>query len=158
MTTSKKTCFKCTQELSLDSFYKHSGMKDGRLNKCKDCARGDVRQHRRSPKYREKVLAYDRARGNRQGKQYRLEHRKKNEKEYKARTKLANAVRDKKISKAVRCEHCGSESPLHGHHHDYDKPLSVIWLCVSCHRQIHSFMDLVANAETRSGKLSERSA
>lgn len=158
MTTSKKTCFKCNRELSLDSFYKHSEMKDGRLNKCKECTRGDARSHRRSEKSREKVLAYDRARGNRQSNQYRADHRAKNQKEYKARQKLSNAIRSKKVVRGVRCEHCGVDAPLHGHHHDYDKPLSVIWLCVPCHRQIHAFMDLIARAEESSEPDKEKSA
>lgn len=38
-----KKCFKCDTEKSLDEFYKHKGMADGRLNKCKDCTRADVK-------------------------------------------------------------------------------------------------------------------
>lgn len=146
MTTSKKTCFKCKKEKEMSEFYAHSEMADGRLNKCKECTRADVKQHRRSDKYREKVLAYDRLRGNRQSKQYRDSLRKRKTKEYKAREKLGNAVRDGRIEKPSRCQHCGIDSMLHGHHHDYDKPLSVVWLCVACHRQIHAFMDLIDKA------------
>jgi hypothetical protein len=36
-----KTCFKCHQTRLLDEFYKHPGMRDGHLNKCKTCARWD---------------------------------------------------------------------------------------------------------------------
>lgn len=149
MTTSKKTCFKCGIERSLTEFYKHKQMSDGHLNKCKECAKGDVRQHRRSEDYREKVLAYDRARGNRQSNEYRAMKRLENPKEYKARILVANAVKSKKIEKPLRCQHCGSDSTLHGHHYDYDKPLSVIWLCVPCHRQIHAFMDLIDQTDKR---------
>lgn len=28
--------------------------------------------------------------------------------------------------------------PLDGHHDDYDKPLSVRWLCRSCHVSLHA--------------------
>jgi len=146
MTTSEKTCFKCKRSLPIESFYRHAEMADGHLNKCKECTRGDVKQYRRSDKYREKVLSADRARGNRQCKAYRDKHKAQRESEYKARQALSNALRDKKIVRPVRCQHCGSDSALHGHHHDYSKPLSVVWLCVPCHRQIHAFMDLVNKA------------
>ena len=34
-----KKCISCGLEKNLDDFYVHSKMKDGRLNKCKDCSR-----------------------------------------------------------------------------------------------------------------------
>lgn len=150
MTTSIKTCFKCGLIKTLDAFYRHPAMKDGHLNKCIDCAKADIRLHRRSDKYREKVLTYDRNRGNRQSKEYRDNHRKEYEGACKARNAVSNAVRDGNLVRPKRCEHCGSDGVLHGHHHDYGKPLCVVWLCVACHRQIHALMDLVARAEERS--------
>ena len=41
-----KICFKCNEEKSLLSFHKHSGMKDGRLNKCASCVVSDVKDWR----------------------------------------------------------------------------------------------------------------
>lgn len=37
-----KVCFKCGIEKDLNSFYKHSEMKDGHLNKCKTCTKIDT--------------------------------------------------------------------------------------------------------------------
>jgi len=37
-----KTCFKCNNTYKLSDFHKHSGMKDGHLNKCKFCVKKDV--------------------------------------------------------------------------------------------------------------------
>ena len=37
-----KKCFKCNLEKSLSEYYKHKQMKDGHLNKCKDCTKKDA--------------------------------------------------------------------------------------------------------------------
>ncbi len=58
-----KTCFKCLCEKPLDSFHKHAGMKDGRLNKCADCVVKDVAEWRKkNPEARKKEHAANRKR------------------------------------------------------------------------------------------------
>lgn len=42
-----KTCFKCKETYPLESFHKHSKMRDGRLNKCKHCVKKDVQEWRK---------------------------------------------------------------------------------------------------------------
>ena len=44
--TLTKVCFKCNEEKSLSCFHKHSGMKDGHLNKCAACVVLDVKEWR----------------------------------------------------------------------------------------------------------------
>lgn len=41
----EKQCFKCKVIKSLESFYKHPQMPDGRVGKCKECNKIDVRKH-----------------------------------------------------------------------------------------------------------------
>jgi ribosomal protein S27AE len=36
------------------------------------------------------------------------------------------------------CSKCGESGYIVAHHHDYDKPLDVIWLCLRCDRQLHA--------------------
>lgn len=66
----------------------------------------------------------------------------------KARETVNNAVKAGKIIRPTLCQDCGNGGRLHGHHADYSKPLSVEWLCVSCHRRRHSqlFANLVAQS------------
>jgi len=60
-------------------------------------------------------------------------------KEGKCRAALGRAVRKGKIIKPKACQVCGnSEREIQGHHFDYDQPLSVIWLCTFCHRDLHT--------------------
>lgn len=44
------------------------------------------------------------------------------------------ALKEGRLVKPSACSACGAEAKyIDGHHHDYDKPLEVIWLCRSCH-------------------------
>jgi hypothetical protein len=137
MTT--KECFKCGAEKPLTSFYKHSRMADGHLNKCKECNKRDVRENRlaKVEYYRE----YDNIRWQkdkrRRAQQYERSKQwnAENPEKYKAHYAVANAVRDGRLVKKP-CEVCGDEY-THGHHDDYSKPLDVRWLCPSHHRLLH---------------------
>ena len=149
-----KECFKCHEVKPLSEFYKHKQMKDGRLNKCKECNKKDV-----SKNYRENIDHYKEYEKARAG----LPHRVKSREDYSktehgrerlnegkkawtmrnpikrmASTIVGNAVRGGKIKKPSNCEACSSEpSRLHGHHDDYAFPLAVRWLCPGCHSKWH---------------------
>jgi len=51
-----------------------------------------------------------------------------------ARNMLNHYLRDKKIARPG-CEICGSKAQAH--HHDYNKPLDVKWLCFKHHLEVH---------------------
>jgi hypothetical protein len=63
---------------------------------------------------------------------------KRSPEKFAARFAVNNAVRDGRLAKPTACETCGATGRLHGHHHDYSRPLDVKWLCAKCHAQIHA--------------------
>lgn len=135
-----KTCFKCGEEKPLTEYYKHKMMNDGHLNKCKSCAKSDVRIHR---KENDSVREYDRKRykenpeRRKKGSENAVRWNKANPERYKAHYLLSNAVRDGRVKKGS-CEECGTIENIHGHHDDYNKPLEVRWLCAKHHHRLHA--------------------
>jgi len=150
-----KTCFKCLQSLPLEAFYKHSAMGDGRLGKCKECTKSDVKKHRLENL--ERIRAYDKMRGS-------IPHRVAARKEYAkteagraahrkalkvskerfperaaARYKVSNAIRDGRL-KRLPCLVCGDTAEAH--HPDYSRPLDVMWLCQPHHKETHALVEL----------------
>lgn len=148
----EKKCFKCGTAKPIGDFYKLAHMRDGHLNKCKQCTIADVKQYRRNPVYRSRVLAYDRERGSRRTADYLRAYRSENPDAAKAHQAINYAIRTGKMRRPSKCEACGAECVPHGHHHDYSKPLAVVWLCVACHRQHHSMMDLIERVMSASEK------
>lgn len=55
----------------------------------------------------------------------------------KARQAVMQAKR-RNLLQPQACQRCGSTKNLLAHHEDYNKPLSVIWLCNGCHQQLHN--------------------
>ena len=134
----EKPCFKCNEIKPLNCFYKHSAMKDGYLNKCKECNKKDSSEHRY--KNIDLVRAYDRERGKtperiklstEQTKRWRAEDRRRGV----AHNTVARALKSGLLQKE-NCKKYG-EIKSEAHHEDYDKPLDIVWLCSKCHKQRH---------------------
>ena len=136
--TDMKVCFKCKQGKPLSDFYPHKSMSDGHLNKCKECTKRDVANHRKENI--DRIRSYDRLRSS-------LPHRvsmritntacyraKFPERE-KANAAVRRAIRRGAISK-LPCFVCGKQD-VEAHHPAYSLPLDVVWLCHEHHRQIH---------------------
>lgn len=69
---------------------------------------------------------------------YESENRKHNpgyKFRYLARARLNRAVKDGRLIREP-CRECG-DPMSEGHHEDYSRPLSVIWLCRKHHRELH---------------------
>lgn len=142
-----KICKYCNVKKDYESFY--TGQKG-----CKECVKKRVKENRLQNI--EHYLAYDRARANAPERvEARLKYSKTEagiiagNRAKKKWTKLNvirrasaqmvnNAIRDGKMTKPIYCESCNKEDyRLHGHHDDYSFPLTVRWLCSSCHRKWH---------------------
>lgn len=155
-----KVCFKCKTEKPIADYYRHSEMKDGHLNKCKECTKRDAKQHRYGPN-REKILSYDRARGNRQKPGYQRDYAKRNKDIILEKARFYRLQNQKKIADKTKryrldnpekykahtiakripikpCEVCGTTENVHRHHDDYTKPRDVRFLCAEHHRQHHA--------------------
>lgn len=133
-----KICFKCKRLLDMGSFYKHKKMKDGHLNKCKECARRDVLLHREENI--EKIRRYDRERASSPKRRlasflYLKKYREENPNRDRVYSKLARAVKCGVVQK-LPCFVCGNELS-EAHHPSYDLPLDVVWLCAVHHKEIH---------------------
>ena len=135
-----KVCFKCHEDLPLTSFYKHPQMKDGRVNKCKECNKADNLKHRHDNV--ERIREYDRKRSKDPNRIAALtecnkRYRALNPVKYQAHMALNNALRKGHLVRPENCSECNKVGTIHGHHDDYRKPLEVRWLCAVCHSDWH---------------------
>jgi len=147
-----KTCKRCEELKSEEDFY-------GADSSCKECRKALVRANRKRNEAHYK--AYDakryaeqpkrkkhaaecsrRARNDGRHTEYTREWRERNPEKYKAHMALNNALARGKLSRGTECDTCGDPGKLHAHHHDYSKPLKVVWLCPKCHKAEHA--DFVA--------------
>lgn len=136
-----KKCFKCEIEKDISLFYKHKGMADGHIGKCKECTKNDVKKRYYNPDSLEKIIEYEKLRyKNPERKKKLLEYQRKRRLKFPeknmSRQKIAKLLASGKINKE-RCIKCGNIN-TEAHHKDYSKPLDIIWLCRKHHKEIHN--------------------
>jgi len=134
-----KSCRSCKKRKKIAAFYRHAKMRDGFLNKCKECKKADTKRHYRAT-FSERQK-YERARlqrPERRAAKYRYEqrHRQRYPERERARRFVAKAIMTGKL-KRKHCELCGAKHDVQAHHADYSKPLEVRWLCRTCHNKEH---------------------
>ena len=135
-----KKCSECGRILPLSEFNKNRRSKDGLQDRCRECF----------SRYNRKRYAANREKIKADVKRYRAENPaneldtrikacKKNPTKKNAHMAVAAAIRSGVITKPSFCSGCGrpvSGRSLDAHHHDYSKPLDIIWLCKKCHRAL----------------------
>lgn len=121
-----KICFKCGRELPLSEFYKHPQMGDGHLNKCKDCAKKDIRSNYMRKSADEKWMEKERARGREKAKRLG----------YKYDTTRRDFHPNTSISKLLRIRGYDTKGK-EAHHWNYNFPYSVLLMSRKAHHRIH---------------------
>lgn len=123
-----RICTLCKKVKPFTEFYRDKSRALGFIFRCKPCERNRTADRKPSKQTREKGAMRARSR-------VRDANRKR------AGDLLRAAVKSGKVVKWPACAvpEC-NRTNLHGHHVDYDQPLSVVWLCASHHRLVHTLI------------------
>ena len=137
-----KICFKCGVEKSLEEFHKHKQMKDGRLNKCKVCARKDVKKNAASNMKKEGW--YEKEKARHRDKYFRLGYKEKHKPSKEAKREAIKRYHEKypeKRSAQNKSSHLRKDG-LEKHHWSYNTgdEKDVLWMTKLEHSALHRFL------------------
>jgi hypothetical protein len=139
----QKMCFKCNEIKELGDFYKHPLMPDGRVNKCKDCAKLEVRARHEKLKNKPEYMESEKIRG--REKYHRLYAGLKKPKGF-YREKKNNKHREKYPEKyaasnaSQRIPKVEKSNQLHHWSYNEEHYKDVIELSISEHNKLHRYI------------------
>lgn len=136
-----KKCSCCGLPKDLSEFQKRKASVDGLTSACKTCLKSrDAERYKKEKPYRDmRAKAYLQTPEGKAAHARAVEAWKsKNAIRRAAHVILGNAV---KAGTVIRqpCWVCGEKAEAH--HPDYSRPLDVVWLCPSHHKQAHALSD-----------------
>lgn len=112
-----RKCYKCKEIKPLEEFTKNRKRPQGYQCLCKEC------QHKYYKEW------------------YKKNGRNRNKKAQKAEWEVNKAKKNGTLIVPEKCELCGKSGDIRAHHPNYNKPLEIIWVCRSCHRNLHRKMN-----------------
>lgn len=118
-----KACTKCKKFKPLSEYSPNKKSRDGRQSSCRLCMNELLKKYYQA----HRACVKKSVRG----------YRKENPEKISAHNALNHSIRDSKMQRPSSCEKCEMTTRVDGHHEDYNKPLEVVWLCRSCHRELH---------------------
>ena len=139
-----KTCFKCNESKNLSEFYKHKGMSDGRLGKCKECTKVDTKE--RSDKLISTPEGLYSERKRHREKYHRLQYRGKHKQSPKKKKETMDRYKKKYPEKIIAQRRLGRMKAKikgnHLHHWSYNEEhyTDVFEFSIKEHNLIHRFM------------------
>lgn len=139
-----KACQRCGVEKPLSEFNKNSTASDGHTHWCRECYSVYNRERYLASRDEtiERVAVY-RRKNPQAVLATRLRAVAKSPTSSRAHRAVGAALNAGVLVRPSVCSGCGDFPEITGpggiqaHHHDYSKPLDVIWLCAKCHHAIH---------------------
>lgn len=129
-------CFKCNTTKPVDLFYNSTIKKGGVTGECKSCVIERVKVAN-SKAHRQTWFTSE------QFKKENCEQFKKYVAKYPERHNIRQqtnrAINSGKLIRPDYCVECNFEVFVEAHHDDYNKPLSIRWLCKKCHGLWHRY-------------------
>lgn len=138
-----KICFKCLVKKPLSDYYKHKMMGDGHLNKCKECAKADVREKHADNFLDPAYVTKQRARGRDKYKRLNYKGQRKPTTDQKRTwTNNYKANFPEKQAAKLKCGKMHKPKGMNLHHWSYNEEhyKDVIEVTTERHYFIHRFL------------------